>query len=150
MIPKDDEFRFAASALQLVHMNAVDIEDSEQGHLRFRDPSPNWLTAREVGKTLEFMENGLIELGASRVEPHGPYGMYFAWPADPESRLEELARILLLVRDAIESAKPRVPRSAIRECLLEAEILLERLLVEETAKETIKRRVPEFDMSYLQ
>ena len=226
MIPKDDEFRVAAGALRLILMNIRDIEDSEQGNLRFRDPSPNWLTAREVGKTLEFMENGLIALGAVRVRAFSPCGSpehdgravwplqgfggvwrfvfedgssdhdnfdgeklryhgtvldsdlhqftcttesapakncvcarhistydeqstarHFAWPKDPESQLQELARITLSVRGAIETAQPGRPRAAIREHLFEAMIGLERLLVEETAKETIKRRVPDFDLA---
>lgn len=74
MIPKADEFQFAAGALRLIHMNVGHIEGSEQGDHRFHDPSPNWLTAREVGKTLEYMENGLIDLGAVRVKGYGPCG----------------------------------------------------------------------------
>lgn len=221
MIPKDDEFRLAAGALRLIHMNFGDIQDSEQGDLRFRDPSPNWLTAREVGKTLEFLQNGLIELGAVRVKGYAPCGSsehdkravwrgawrfefedrtsdhdnfdgeelryhgtvldsdldlfhctaehtpakdcvcarhdntydehltasHFAWPKDPESRLGDLAKITLFVQGAIETAQPGRPRAAIREYLLEAMIGLERLLVEETANETIKRRTPDFDIA---
>ena len=68
----------------------------------------------------------------------------FAWPKDPESRIGDLVRIVLMMRDSARASQAKRPRSAIREQLLWMVLEVERLLVEETADEAISRRLPDF------
>lgn len=65
---------------------------------------------------------------------------YFLWPNANDRRLEQMAQISLMIRQAIDSAGDRKRRSGIREHLYQAVIQLERLIVDETADEVLNRR----------
>lgn len=77
--------------------------------------------------------------GAGVQEEHAT-SRYIAWCPDPDSRIDELARFCNQLEIALRAAEDKHRRSSIREELLIALLALERLIVPETADETIAVR----------